>query len=281
MNDHPMSEIWPGASDSDEQKANWKAPSEDQAPVEHRFTLSKEQFAKERIAAVREMVDELKGQHPEVLSFTMFGSMVTGSARPESDIDGCVFVDTDEVVKQGKAEQYPIDHRIKEDETTIRFVDDFQPGIALEDEVRTILKKKTGLDDEGVQHVRIVPISREIIDTQVQAIAQYERDIREYKKRLNELPVMEKFGPKRPKIPKTVIGNRNLYGMFHLKVGNGIEQYRTHLVDALAVMEPEIGDAVWHDIIQSTEWMERQMQDDSNARYPRSLGEARQMYGGQ
>jgi len=53
-----------------------------------RFLLSREQFSKDRIEALREEIDAMKSKYPEVLSLCLFGSMVKGTAHEESDIDG-------------------------------------------------------------------------------------------------------------------------------------------------------------------------------------------------
>lgn len=74
-------------------------------PPEKRFKLSGEPFAKERLAKVKTTVDVLKREHPEILSFCLFGSMVKGKAKPESDIDGYLFVDADSVPNAQLASQ--------------------------------------------------------------------------------------------------------------------------------------------------------------------------------
>lgn len=75
--------------------------------TEKRFKLSKDDFAKERIAAIREIFNEVKIDYPEILSFCLFGSLVKGNSKQESDIDMVVFVDADQLERRfGNIGQY-------------------------------------------------------------------------------------------------------------------------------------------------------------------------------
>lgn len=79
---------------------NADAWSERRASVEpilekKRFHLATEQFSKERLDALKQGFEEFQTQHPEVISFSLFGSMSKGYAKPDSDIDGWLFVSSE------------------------------------------------------------------------------------------------------------------------------------------------------------------------------------------
>src|SRR4051812_12371483 len=62
-----------------------------------RFELSREQFAMDRVKAIQGTIDAVKKDCPEILSFALFGSLVKGTTRPESDIDMYIYVDANVV----------------------------------------------------------------------------------------------------------------------------------------------------------------------------------------
>ena len=86
-----------------------------------RFTLSQEEFAQERIAGIKSAVEELKIEHPEIVSLMLFGSLSKGQSREQSDIDGILFVDAEKVEEMEKiaGEHLPvIDYQTNEEDRT-------------------------------------------------------------------------------------------------------------------------------------------------------------------
>ena len=65
--------------------------------------------------------------------------------------------------------------------------------------------------------------------------------------------------------------------MFHLEIGRGIRKYREYLIDKLAA-SGETGEEAWKVIIESTEETE-QIRTDTEKKYPRTLKEAKKVYG--
>jgi predicted nucleotidyltransferase len=64
-----------------------------------RFKLSPEEFAVERARGIHEAVHELQRSHPEILGMTLFGSLTKGLSRPDSDVDGFIYVDLQRVAE--------------------------------------------------------------------------------------------------------------------------------------------------------------------------------------
>jgi len=60
-----------------------------------RFSLSHNPEVKKILSGLQKLIEELKDQYPEVISFGISGSMVKGYATSESDIDGFLFIDRD------------------------------------------------------------------------------------------------------------------------------------------------------------------------------------------
>jgi len=257
--------------------------------TEKRFVLSKEPFVKERMEAVKQVVDDIKSVHPEVLSFCMFGSMTSGRANPDSDIDGYLFVDASKTAEKNSKAPADILETTKPEEGSIRTY--FVPEVENEysGTMRQELIGRLNLTPEQVQHVRVRPISEQIISEHVEDLREQVKDLREFQTRVAEWesrnpegsgrPIQEviDYYEQRPKHPGFPSPSVTLQSMFHLQVGNGIQPYRTHLINQLSGMGKE-GEEVWKAIIQGTEMMESHLQTDTGKLYPRTLENAKKMY---
>lgn len=260
--------------------------------VPKRFQLSGEKFAKERMAVIREEVKSLQGKHPEVLSFCMFGSMTTGTARPESDIDGYLFVD---VAKSAAARKTSPDAIIETQKSehsgtpTTYFIEEVASGYTLP--VRDAFKSKLELSDEHVEHIRSRPISREIIDQHVDSVIGQIQELERYKLAIAERELNDPFDKpdstpeeiqaywdSRPEHPPLPDVGTNLSAMFHLEVGGGIGEYRQYLINKLEGLG-EAGEKAWRTIIERTEAMEQHLRTGTEVSYPRILEKAKQVYG--
>ena len=73
-----------------------------------RAKLSEDPRVQEIVKDLRLVVDEIKFQHPEVMGFGMFGSLVKGYAKPTSDIDGFLYIDVDQAVLGADSMQRPV-----------------------------------------------------------------------------------------------------------------------------------------------------------------------------
>lgn len=62
-----------------------------------RFLLSSEPKLREKLKALRDVVNKLCIKYPEVIGVTYYGSQVKGYADAQSDIDACIFIDEDKV----------------------------------------------------------------------------------------------------------------------------------------------------------------------------------------
>lgn len=264
--------------------------SVERTTTEKRFVLSKEPFAKQRIEAIRQIVGDMKAVYPEVLSFCMFGSMTSGRANPGSDIDGYLFVDATKVAERNSREPKDILETIKPEEGSIRTY--FVPEVENEylETMRLELIGRLNLTPEQVQHVRVRPISEQIINEHLEDLRKQVKRFREFqtriaewesrnpercsKKSIQEVLDYYKQRPEHPGFPSPSV---TLQSMFHLQVGNGIQPYRTYLIDQLSGMGDE-GEEVWKAIIQGTEMMESHLRTDTGKLYPRTLESGRKVY---
>lgn len=239
--------------------------------VSKRFTLSKEGFAVDRLEAIKNTIGEIKSSHPEVLSLTAYGSMVKGTARESSDIDGYLFVDAESVNGQTQTDRFD----------NIVFSQDIQTKY--QDLARLGLKEKADLADEQVKDVLVLPISGEIIDEEIGRLLPYAQQIAEYRKAKEEAEIsgkdiLDEDYPHHPDNEQWTHANNNLSSMFHLAVGKGIEKYRGYLLDRLKTYG-DAGEVVWEDIVGSVKFMEQGKSEKPFDKYPKTIQDAERIYG--
>ncbi|MBT3417043.1 hypothetical protein HOE22_09760 [Candidatus Woesearchaeota archaeon] len=253
-----------------------------------RFTFSKEQFAKERIEAIKESISELKEDDSSILSFCMYGSMVKGTIKPESDIDGFLFVDAD--LSEEEHQQH--NENLTENEKSKSKIETFfieKINDQYTKKLHETLKSQANLTEEQVAHAKIRPINEEIIDKHINFIEVGLQNEREYKKRYDEwdknldskttdFNKLDEYLKARPEHPESTAPSTTLAGMFHLEIGGGIRKYRDMLISKLESMEQD-GEKIWQEIIKSTEMFEQNLSSGTEKKYPRTLDEAKKVYG--
>lgn len=244
-----------------------------------RFRFGREDFAQERQQAVKDSVREIKLENPEILSFCMFGSMAKGRARLESDIDGFLFIDADKIANKSKQSATTAGIERKEDEFGSRSKKAFSKlRIDLESNyintLRNKIKQKTDLTDNQLEDIKAIPISRQIIDQQLEELRKSFEEPERYETQAPSFLDENKMVTMENEVI-AIVGD-NLSKMFHLETGGGIREYRKYLLDKLSDLG-EIGEKIWREIIDSTATMEHGSL--SVARYPETLKEARKIYG--
>lgn len=259
------------------------------AQPEKRFAPSREAFSQERLKALKSTIDTMKRENPEVLSFTMFGSMARGNPHQESDIDGYLFVEVSE--KDDLESPEPkVEEVLKEDpyvteRETLFTREAAQP---YRKKFEEHMMKNSDMTAEQIQQgLKIRPMNERILKQEVddivaglEAKAAYDEaydswfDARPVDS--TDLKALIAYRLAEPERPPTTLPSSAISGMFHMDVGGGIRKYREQLLDDLA-SRGEVGEKVWERIIEDTDMMENY--GTSNKRYPRTLAEAQALYG--
>lgn len=251
-------------------------------PKEKRFSVSKEQFSKDRLKRLREGFNLLQSERPELAGISLYGSMTKGNALEESDIDGDIFIDT-ELVQDGdqiferteKNEEYGqgFQYELKEDiaKTYSTFIKDY-------------LKEKSELQGDQVKHLRTYPINRQIIDDQIKGLIDYKHQVTERDNKRDQIDEYYTRGEDPPdelksnEDPKLFYVAGNVSSLFHLQMGKGLDKYRSYLIDKLKEAGDE-GEQVWQQIIQSTSFMEDYGKNGyRNIDLPQTLEQASKIY---
>lgn len=226
-------------------------------PDEKRFHIQHEDWARERVHGIRESLYEIQIENPEVCGYTIFGSLVKGLSRPEtdpdpSDLDIAVFVEADDV------ESVYGDNTLTKESVdgfmSIQFSEPVRQYY--EESIKASLLKTCNLTTpELVNDVRVYPISRKLIDEEINFLIQ---EVHEGRKRF--------VSPGAP-----------LWHLFHLGVGKGIEPYRGYLIRKLQ-SSGSAGDVIWEKIIYNVEALERDNRVNTSLKYPRILSDAADVY---
>ncbi|MES3005770.1 MAG: nucleotidyltransferase domain-containing protein [Patescibacteria group bacterium] len=279
----------------------------------NRFDVGDNGEIRERLSIIQESVREIQETYPEVVGFLMFGSMVKGYATEESDIDGRIIIDVEQIhdknsntvtvigwrslkndagalsVKERGLSPSSIHARF-EDATKKRYED------LIKDKFKLGISK---LSDEQVRHIEALPISFEALDkilkiwrdnvAEFKAIEDADKKIRKKHKKeeLSDEDMAFLMREKSFKLPeKNIQASEYLSQLFFLSVGSSnIRPYRAYIIKKL-FSYGEIGKEMWTHIISYTEIMERRLVDEEkkegealSVKYPRTLEDAKYIYG--
>lgn len=251
---------------------------------DRRFEVSKAQFSKERLSALRHGFEKFQAQNPEALAFGMFGSMVQGRAIESSDIDGFLFLDAVAVLAKNKDSSIDtvtsevIEHTGIIKETMLDDKTEHQYSSAFRE---TIVAESEALTAEHLPHLFVRPVSYEIIDQHIEEfvdlIHRFDEWIVKSKEREDFLAQggEEKRAPSVPEKPTLMQVSPNLVSLFYLQLGHGLDPYRNYLLEKLSQMG-EVGEVVWKGIGRGLEAFEQGTITDK--KYPRTLEEAKGTY---
>lgn len=246
----------------------------------HRFRLSEEEFAKERLEHLKQGFDKLKTEDDAVLSLCMFGSFVKGNVKPESDIDGYVFVDADKLLARAKAnasdpEKIEPVYENSSNKSTETYLTE-KLWLEYKDKVNKDLGESGVLSTEQLNGIKVRPVNEEILSHQINGLAEYHKELEEFNKKRTEY--VEGKSEEHPEKPEFIGISSTLVGMFHLDMGGGIRKYRKSVIDKLSSIGEE-GEKIWGEIVEGVEMQEQYYQTNTDKRYPRTLLEAQKIYG--
>ena len=205
---------------------------------EKRYRIQRDQFVIERLRTLQSIIEEMRKEKPEVLSACLFGSSVHGRSKEKSDVDADIFIDVELINKSNE---------IKSSKDKAEFLNAYTKIV--QEKMKELLK----LSDEQVHHIRPIPISREIIDSELEnfikngeienayktAEAKYETDLKAWEKIYESETDFRKKGvmlltrPIFPKPTEDTYTSSMLGHMFFLDVGSGIRPFRKYFLEKL------------------------------------------------
>lgn len=239
-------------------------PSIQQGKTERRFMPATESFAKTRLNLFRNGVKDFQKEHPEVLGATVYGSMIKGDqARETSDVDAFLYID---------AENMPDKTNLQEPEK-------------VEEEYRSNLLNRLNVSGDEYKYykdLRSKLLSNEILENEINSRIEYGHQYNEYRQML-----YEKYGDasdeEKEKLlsqePQTRLIDFSVAGMFHAKVGTGIEKYRRLFLNKVNKLEDkQMAEAIWNDVYSDLSLMEQRKDPNVQIQIPKNLNDAIRVY---
>lgn len=234
---------------------------------ERRFTLATETTARTRLDNFRDKVKDFQKKNPEVLGATVYGSMIKGEqAKETSDIDAFLYVDAETMPeKENLQEKYNF--------VDIKYRTDFLKSLNISNE------------DEQTYYrdLRVKLLSEETIDKDIDDYIQSETRYNTYKQMLNEKYTYDLPEEDKEKLlaqePLTQGMDFATAGMFHAKVGYGLEKYRHLFLEKVnELSDKKMSDNIWKDIYSQLKTYEQRSDPSKKIEIPATLDEAIRIY---
>lgn len=228
--------------------------------------FSSGELEKTRRKGISEAIEILQEKYPEVIGLSLFGSLTKGKGRASSDIasdiDGYVYLDVDAIVKKEGTEADRLVSYADHNKGKFLAGKVYNPVLAknlsekYETEIRQeLLRNNKNLTFDQVKHVWVFPINGGIINFLVDGYV----------------------------AGKYEAGDR-LRGLFHMRVGQGMNVYRKLMVDKLESLGQR-GEEAWRRLIytvalfeQDTRIPETEIRIEQR-HYPQTLEAAKRVYG--
>jgi hypothetical protein len=242
-----------GAIQEQPKKERRKAVLDSGILDKRRFLLPPDSVVRERIRILRNSVEEFKHAHSEVVSFGLFGSNTKAYATQESDLDGALYVDLRAAIAAYREHHPPASPK------------EMMDGVKsdLKSQFRELLVQNAGIKAEQVADVVVRFVDVRTTRTTLRA---EKMDVRAIK---------------------------DLFVLFLLQVGSGIEEYRRTVLDELD-RQGEVGEEKWQIISarlakfenttrERNSAVEGEKEDEDEVKrrqhlYPQNLKDARRIF---
>ncbi len=211
---------------------------------EKRFQIPEDIALRERLKGIQSIVRDFKKEYPEVLSFTMYGSMVKNTATPKSDIDGTLFV---EATPTGDEEfDAKVSANIKAGYYLNKFKTELQKRLDLTlEQVGKDVKSESISEDDVTNATETYMLSSKLYEEERMVWENSRIDTgRTEETTFGILRVYEYDGEESvpPSLPDKISA------MFNLDIGGGIRKYRQLFLISLESLEPGRADDICKDI---------------------------------
>ena len=233
---------------------------------ERRFNPAIESTAKTRLDSFRHGIKDFQKDHPEVLGATIYGSMIKGDqAKETSDVDAFLYIDAEALSPNNKLQ----DTRVIES----KYRSDFLQTLHIPENESS----------KYYHDLKTKIVSGKILDTAINDYLEYENQYTEYIKMRKEKYTYEASEAEKEKIlsqePKTKTFDIAISGMFHARVGSGIEKYRRLFLEKInALPDKKIAEKIWSDIYMALDTFEKRSDPNKKIYIPSNLHEALRVY---
>ena len=232
---------------------------------ERRFLPATESSAKARLDTFRGGVKGFQREHPEFLGATVYGSMAKGDqARETSDIDAFLYIDKETLPEGEKNKNVDL----------------------VESDYRSSFLKSLNIPEEDVSKyysdLRPKLLDNQVLDNDINTRIEYDNQTKAYKKMLAEKYTYETSDEEKEKLLSQEPQLKNdfaISGMFHARVGSGIEKYRRLFLNKInALPDKEMAEKIWNDVYFDLKTYEERSDPNKKIEIPSTLNEALRVY---
>ncbi len=228
--------------------------------TERRFELPVQEDARGRLEAFRTTVKEFQKENPEVLGATVYGSMIKGKqAHSESDIDAFLYIDAEN----------PACNSTNPD----LYRDKFLNKLGAE----TLEERSRYYEDLRSQFLSTDILEKEIAD-QLDFYTKESLYKEMLRQRYGESSEEEKeqLLKQEPDFRTIQFG---ISGMFHARVGSGIEKYRKVFLEKIAhLSDKNKAEKIWGEVASQIRTMEQRRDHDVVIETPDTFMDALRKY---
>ncbi|MDQ5971092.1 MAG: transf 2 protein [Patescibacteria group bacterium] len=232
---------------------------------ERRFLPAAESSAKLRLDNFRTGIKDFQKKNPEVLGATVYGSMIKGDqAKETSDVDAFLYIDN---------ETLPEDEKNKNEDV-------------VESEYRNNFLKSLNIpEDEASKYygdLRPKLLDSKTLDNDIKSRIEHDNQMKAYKKMLEEKYTYDASDEEKEKLLSQEPQFKNdfaISGMFHARVGSGIEKYRRLFLEKVkALPDEEMAEQIWKDVYFDLKTYEERSDPSKKIEIPSTLKDALRVY---
>ncbi|MEI7810230.1 MAG: nucleotidyltransferase domain-containing protein [bacterium] len=232
---------------------------------ERRFTPAIETSAKTRLNNFRDGIKDFQKQNPEVLGATVYGSMIKGEqAKETSDIDAFLYIDK-ETLPEGENGK-------SKDVVELEYRNNFLKSLNIPE----------GEVSKYYGDLRPKLLDNQTLDNDINTRIEYDNKMKAYKKMLEEKYTYEASDEEKEKLLSQEPQFKNdfaISGMFHARVGRGIEKYRHMFLDKVnALPDKEMAEKIWNEVYFDLKTFEERSDPNKKIEIPSTLNDALRVY---
>lgn len=232
---------------------------------ERRFELATETSARTRLDNFRDGIKNFQKENPEVLGATVYGSMIKGEqAKETSDVDAFLYIDEETIPDKEKGKDT--------NALELEYRNNFLNSIDISEEEKS----------KYFSDLRPKLLSDDVLNNDINSRIEYDNQMKAYKKMLEEKYNYEASDEEKERLLSQEPQQKNdfaISGMFHARVGSGIEKYRRLFLDKItALPDKEMAEKIWSDVYFDLKTYEQRNDKTKTIEIPSTLTEALRVY---
>lgn len=233
---------------------------------EPRFLPATESIAHARLDNFRSKIKEFQKEHPEILGATVYGSMIKGDqAKATSDIDAYVYIDEDKIPKDIWIDNTYLLEQL--------YLKKFENKLDLPE----------GDFGKYYHDMKTKVLSDNILQNEIENFIDYEKDNEAHKAMLKTTYRFDMLEEEKEALfqsaPALAHVSPAIAGMFHARVGTGIDKYRHLFLEKInALPDRNLARKIWESTQFTLNTFEKREDPTKTIEIPSTLDHALRIY---